>query len=156
SPSGTFTRVAVGYAHACAVRTDGAVICWGANDKGQAPTLIVPLNLVNGTTGVPYSYAMSFGPPYSAASAAYSVSVGALPPGITLSGAGALSGTPTTAGTYSFSIDYSDGTGFVASQPYVITIRDPQSEGHLCTANAQCQSGSCRAGFCCSGASCLS
>ena len=34
-PSGTFTRVAVGGAHACAIRTDKTIACWGENSDGQ-------------------------------------------------------------------------------------------------------------------------
>jgi len=31
----TATSIALGHAHACALLTDGAVMCWGYNDKGQ-------------------------------------------------------------------------------------------------------------------------
>ena len=34
-PSGAFTRVAVGGAHACAIRTDKTIACWGENADGQ-------------------------------------------------------------------------------------------------------------------------
>ena len=33
--SGTFIHVAAGSSHACALRNDGAVFCWGANTNGQ-------------------------------------------------------------------------------------------------------------------------
>lgn len=35
APPGVFTTVAVGHHHACAVRDDAAMVCWGANGAGQ-------------------------------------------------------------------------------------------------------------------------
>ena len=35
-PEGDWTDVAVGSAHACGLRADGTVACWGANHNGQA------------------------------------------------------------------------------------------------------------------------
>ena len=35
-PQGSFTSVSAGARHACAIRTDGSVACWGRNDGGQA------------------------------------------------------------------------------------------------------------------------
>jgi len=34
-PSGTFTEVAAGLLHTCAIRTDGSVVCFGVNNVGQ-------------------------------------------------------------------------------------------------------------------------
>jgi len=34
-PSGTFTAVAAGESHACAIRTDGTIACWGSNHWGE-------------------------------------------------------------------------------------------------------------------------
>ena len=34
-PVPTFTSIAIGRTHSCAVRTDQAIGCWGANDAGQ-------------------------------------------------------------------------------------------------------------------------
>jgi large repetitive protein len=47
--------------------------------------------------------------------------VGTLPPGLTLTG-GVLSGTPTTAGTYPFSIRATDASGCFAALSFTITI----------------------------------
>jgi alpha-tubulin suppressor-like RCC1 family protein len=45
-PSGTYSVLSVGNAHACAISaTDGSITCWGMNDVGQ----------VGGTHGGPYS-----------------------------------------------------------------------------------------------------
>jgi hypothetical protein len=35
APSGTFRTVSVGGHHACGLRTDDTVTCWGRNDRGQ-------------------------------------------------------------------------------------------------------------------------
>jgi alpha-tubulin suppressor-like RCC1 family protein len=45
---GCVAALAVGYAHACALRTDGSVACWGANDHGQ---------IGNGASGGPVAVA---------------------------------------------------------------------------------------------------
>lgn len=55
-------------------------------------------------------------------SAAYSVSAGALPPGLTLSGAGVLSGTPTDEGSYSFSVRGTDEFGNTKVNAYTLAI----------------------------------
>jgi cysteine-rich repeat protein len=39
-PTGEFTSVTAGQAHACALGSDGRVKCWGDNGSGQAPSLI--------------------------------------------------------------------------------------------------------------------
>jgi len=77
----------------------------------------------DGTVGAPYSFAFaaSEGPtPY-----VFSRRSGALPPGLTLSGAGVLSGTPTTPGSYAFGVQVKalDGTTDTAS--YTVTIASP-------------------------------
>lgn len=60
------------------------------------------------TAGGAYSYAFTAtgvpGPTYA-------VSAGSLPPGLSLSGAGVLSGTPTSAGIYQFEVTASNGIG---------------------------------------------
>lgn len=50
------------------------------------------------------------------------VGSGSLPPGVTLSSAGVLSGTPTTTGTFTGTIAASNGTEPNASQPFTITV----------------------------------
>ncbi|WP_157801273.1 IPT/TIG domain-containing protein [Sphingobium sp. LB126] len=65
----------------------------------------------------------------SGGTAPYSFSsVGAIPPGLTLSADGVLSGTPTAPGTYNFTVNVSDdsatltGSAFTASQSYSVAI----------------------------------
>jgi len=61
--------------------------------------------------------------PYS-----YAVTAGALPAGMTLSSAGALSGTPTAGGSFNFTITATDSTGgtpLTGSQAYTLTVNAP-------------------------------
>jgi len=70
-------------------------------------------------TGYSLSLAASGGtPPYSN----WTNSNGALPPGLALSSAGIVSGTPTTAGTYSFTAQVTDSSGASASSPFQLII----------------------------------
>ncbi len=53
----------------------------------------------------------------------WSVSTGTLPPGLTLNAStGLLSGTPTTAGTYSFTVKVTDNSGLTATEPVTLTV----------------------------------
>ncbi len=64
-----------------------------------------PAVLPPGTSGTPYSYTFTgAGTPHP--SSPWTVSSGALPPGLLLGATGILSGTPTAAGSYSFTITY--------------------------------------------------
>ncbi|MGP0025939.1 MAG: beta strand repeat-containing protein, partial [Streptosporangiaceae bacterium] len=53
----------------------------------------------------------------------WSVSTGTLPPGITLNAStGLLSGTPTAAGIYSFTVMVTDSSGLTATEPVTLTV----------------------------------
>ncbi len=52
----------------------------------------------------------------------FSLASGTLPPGLALSTAGALSGTPTTAGTYQFTLGVKDTLNATATQSFTLTI----------------------------------
>ncbi|HEV2083091.1 MAG TPA: IPT/TIG domain-containing protein [Brevundimonas sp.] len=90
-----------------------------------APTLVLsPSTLPAGRVAVAYSQTVSASggtAPYT-----YAVTGGALPAGLTLSGAGQLSGAPTAGGTFNFTVtatDSSTGTGpFTVSQSYALTV----------------------------------
>lgn len=95
------------------VNTCGPVVC---------PIITVnPSTLPNGTVGTPYNQTVSASggtAPYS-----FSVSGGALPGGLTLNGiTGEITGTPTTAGTFNFSITARDTTSCPGSRLYTMTI----------------------------------
>ncbi|HWX65383.1 MAG TPA: putative Ig domain-containing protein [Rhodanobacter sp.] len=55
--------------------------------------------------------------PYS-----YTLTAGALPVGLTLSSSGAISGTPTAAGTFNFTASATDANGFVGNRAYSLTV----------------------------------
>ena len=85
-----------------------------------APLGITTPSLPSGTSGTAYSQALSAtggDPPY-----AWSVASGALPAGLGLSGTGVVSGTPTTAGDYSFTVQVGDGGSRTATQALSISI----------------------------------
>ena len=76
--------------------------------------------LSDGVVGTAYSgtvTATGGTPPY-----AFTVSTGALPGGLTLSGAGAISGTPSASGTFAFTIQVSDSTKATASKAFSVVI----------------------------------
>ncbi|PVM89853.1 autotransporter outer membrane beta-barrel domain-containing protein [Caulobacter radicis] len=87
--------------------------------------------LTGGTIAAPYTATVTA----SGGTAPYTFAWnGSLPPGLTLSAGGGISGTPTGAGTYNFNIEATDsstggGTGaggrYVHSQAYAITIAAP-------------------------------
>jgi Putative Ig domain/Bacterial Ig-like domain (group 3) len=60
----------------------------------------------------------------------FSTSAGTLPPGVTLSTGGVLSGQLTTAGTYNFTITATDSIGASASQSYSITVTTGNFAGY--------------------------
>jgi hypothetical protein len=69
--------------------------------------------LIDARTGIPYSYIFAAAggvQPYT-----YASNTGTIPPGLTLSSAGVLSGTPTSAGTYSFGVTVTDNNAVTAS-----------------------------------------
>ena len=74
----------------------------------------------NGTVGVAYLQLITA----SGGTAPYvfGVTAGALPSGLTLTPAGLLAGTPTVAGTLTFTIRATDANGCFASLPYTIVI----------------------------------
>ena len=52
----------------------------------------------------------------------FTISAGALPPGITLSNAGVLSGTPTATGTYNFTVSAASSNGFSGTRAYSLVV----------------------------------
>lgn len=85
------------------------------------PVSIVTTSTPNGTAGTAYpstTLAASGGTP----AYKWSVNSGALPPGLTLASTGALSGTPTTSGTYSFTAQVNDSASGAATHTYSLTV----------------------------------
>ena len=105
--------------------TDGI----GATDtQPLSLTVSAPLNIT--TTSLP---AATVGTAYSQALAAtggttpytWSLATGTLPPGLSLSGGGVLSGTPTTAGSFSFTVRVTDSASATDTQPLSVTVSAP-------------------------------
>jgi len=83
------------------------------------PVVSVP-NMIVGTAISTITFSTSGGvAPY-----VYSISVGSLPTGLTLSSAGVLSGTPTIAGSYSFTVQVADSelTPQTATQSFTVNV----------------------------------
>lgn len=97
---------------------------------GGAPPVPVVVPLQGCTSGVAYTITVqvqSGTGPYT-----FSVSVGSLPPGLSLnSTTGVISGTPTfgTAGTYNFTIRVVDSAGNIGAQAFQIISAAPSSGG---------------------------
>jgi hypothetical protein len=88
------------------------------------PSLTVTTaSLANGTVGVAYSQTLAA----SGGTGGYSWSVtaGGLQTGLSLSTAGAISGTPTAAGTANFTAQVKDASGFTAAKALTLTVALP-------------------------------
>ena len=87
----------------------------------NCPTITVsPTTLPAANAGIPYSQiitASGGAAPYS-----FAVTSGSLPATLTLSSTGTLSGTPTTPGSYTFTVTATDAAGCPGSQIYTLTI----------------------------------
>jgi acetylornithine deacetylase/succinyl-diaminopimelate desuccinylase-like protein len=80
--------------------------------------------LTGGTEGVAYTATISVS--NEVAPPTYAVTAGALPAGLTLSAStGVLSGTPTTDGSYSFTITATDAYGNSGSAAYTLAVANP-------------------------------
>ncbi len=106
-PTGEFHSVSAGGAHTCAVRTSGEVVCWGDNGHGQSHPLMAQAELPRGVIDSAYSY--TFETTKQAPGPEFHVSSGRLPAGLTLSSDGELSGSPTIAGDFDFTVTASNG-----------------------------------------------
>ena len=109
------------------VSTNVSLICntfsgWQPNRNIVGAVQMSCTPLPNGTECTTYS-ADIFSVEGGTAPFTWSVSEGTLPPGLTLApSTGAITGTPTAAGTYSFTVTVVDSTGLTATQAQTITI----------------------------------
>lgn len=89
-----------------------------------APAItLAPATIPAGTVGQAYAQSLTATGgtgPYS-----YAVTAGTLPAGLTFGSDGALAGTPTAGGTFSFTVTGSDANGFTGSRAYSLTIAAP-------------------------------
>jgi uncharacterized repeat protein (TIGR01451 family) len=86
------------------------------------PISLSPATLPAGTDGTAYSQTITAAEAGYQGAFTFAVSAGNLPPGLTLTADGALSGTPTAAGTFSFTVTARDSSGFTGSQAYTMTV----------------------------------
>ncbi len=90
----------------------------------SAPTIVVaPATLSNPTCRRCLSQTVSASggtAPYT-----FAITAGALPAGLNLAGGGALSGTPTAAGTFNVTVTATDNSGFTGSRAYTVTVAAP-------------------------------
>lgn len=95
--------------------------------------------LTGGTAGSAYSTSLTqtgaLGTP------SYAITSGALPPGMTLSASGTISGTPTASGTFNFTATVSDASGCSGSQNYSITVDCPANPISIGSTPALCENG---------------
>jgi hypothetical protein len=102
----------------------------GPASIGVNNPLPVAQNLPGGVIGTAYSETVTVSqspaqPPYM-----FAVISGSLPAGLGLNGAtGVISGTPTTAATYSFTIPLTDANGNTGTQNFQIIVATPSSGG---------------------------
>jgi hypothetical protein len=106
-------------------------------DPSPPQPLTISLDSYDGATLPPAmvggAYAQGFGFTGGAATYTWSVASGSLPPGLALTSPYAtagddnsqLSGTPTTAGTYTFTMQLSDYDGQQATQQFILTVAPP-------------------------------
>ena len=87
----------------------------------SAPVVISPTSLPTATVNVPTTQTLTAtggnGGPYT-----FAVVAGAPPTGVTLSPGGSLSGTPTAAGTFNFTVSANDGVSPIATQAYAWVV----------------------------------
>ena len=104
-----------------------SILATSEGRSGSAQVTVNPLplgittsSLPPGTVGVAYNEALAATGgvnPYT-----WSVSAGALPPGITLSSAGVLGGTPTANGSYAFTARVTDAAAQAATQALTLQV----------------------------------
>lgn len=112
----SFSITASGFGTCASVRTYSLLITGTC-----APITVTPATLPGGTLGTGYHQTLSgsgSAGPYS-----YSLSTGALPPGLTLNAStGVLNGTPAAGGTFTFTVKATGAGGCTGQRLYVLTI----------------------------------
>jgi hypothetical protein len=84
---------------------------------------LAPANLPNGVVGTPYVQVITA--ESGLAPFTFGVTSGSLPPGLALAPDGTLSGTPTTTGSFAFTVSVTDVGGVPGSRPYTMSVTCP-------------------------------
>jgi len=128
SAAGVATVTGAGQVNGVAAGTANITASWLGQTATSAVTVtaasslsvLTPSPLPAGTVGTPY--ALTFAADGGTAPYAWSVSTGALPPGLSLGAHGALGGTPTSPLTANFTVQVVDASTSVASKAFTLTI----------------------------------
>ncbi|HEY0905723.1 MAG TPA: putative Ig domain-containing protein, partial [Methylophilus sp.] len=120
--NGTYNTISASVTDATTASTSvtGANLIVNKAPAGGCALTFSTTSLPNGSAGVAYSSTITATggtSPYN-----YSVSAGTPPPGLSLSAAGTLSGTPSAVGSYSFTVLATDASGSTGVQSYSVTI----------------------------------
>jgi Putative Ig domain len=101
----------------------------GSSGGGASIPVIWGEQLGSGTVGVAYSESLTA----SGGTGGYNFSIasGSLPPGLSLSSGGVISGTPTTAGTYTFGVEATDSSGNSNTETFQIVVTAPANYGFV-------------------------
>jgi hypothetical protein len=102
--------------------------CGNTPGGNQAPIVANPIPPQSGTVGVPFTYNIPAGTFSDPNGDPLTVSITNLPPGLGSNG-GNITGTPTTAGTYTATVTATDPSGASVSTPLVITV-NPAAPGN--------------------------
>ena len=119
------------------IRTDdinGICAIYPGSGGGPGPLTVTTSSLAGGTVGASYSQSLNASggtPPYGWSLVA---GTGSLPAGLSLSGAGVISGTPTAAGTSNFTVKVTDNVAATAQKALSIVVSPAGGGGAL---NAQ-------------------
>jgi subtilase family serine protease len=132
-PSYGVYSVTIGKAGYSSVTITGVTVSTtsgGVVRTGLVPTTSAPLNITTSrvlppaTTGAAYSRPVTITGgtgPY-----AFNLAYGTLPPGLSLDGAfGTMSGTPTTAGSFTFAVGVTDNLGVYAEREFTVDVTGP-------------------------------
>jgi hypothetical protein len=99
-----------------------------------SPLAITTTSLPGGQAGTAYSATLAASggvPPYS-----WYIGSGALPPGLSISSGGSISGTPSSAGSYSFTAEVKDSASNTASQALSIAVASSTTACNLVASTA--------------------
>ncbi|MEX2261450.1 MAG: putative Ig domain-containing protein [Bryobacteraceae bacterium] len=105
--------------------TEKTIFTMVGSSNPVPPLVISTSSLPSGVAGTAYSQpvaATGGSGPHT-----WSISAGSLPPGLTLSASGSISGNPSAAGTWPFTIQVSDSVGTVVTAPLTLAIVQPVS-----------------------------